>query len=126
MSPRTAYVLLAIGIFVTLFVFSRTVAKEQARDIATASALAARSGCERTNAFRRESNRRIAQHKKNNEATLLVAEGARDARLAAFRRDGEQSDLQAYRTYVRAVKLLKGVEYREVEIVDCEEAYPLP
>lgn len=85
-----------------------------------------RAGCERNNARIRELNQRAVQHEKTDEAIRIVAEGAKEARLRAFKDTGERFNLQAAREYDRSIELLKTIKFRKFPQVDCKLAYPTP
>jgi hypothetical protein len=85
-----------------------------------------RAGCGRNNDRIRELNQRAVQHRKTDQAIKIVAEGARAARLAAFKKSGDAFDMAAAKKYESAVELLKTIHFRTFPIVDCIKAYPLP
>ena len=79
--------------------------------------------CGQANVRTMEQNRRIRLHERQNESIRIVAAGARRARLAAYKRDGQAEDLRAAREYAKAMRLLDGIKFKPLALADCGSRY---
>lgn len=82
--------------------------------------------CERGNALREESNRRVAAHNADRDTLQEFLIAAREARRAAYARSHEASDANAAADYSRLIKQLDAVKFYPVKVVDCQTAIAKP
>lgn len=83
--------------------------------------------CHRGNTLREESNRRVRAHEIDRDALLDFLKTAETARLSAYDRDGNKSDLAAAEDYRQLHNRVQTqVVFQPVSIVDCEKVIDKP
>lgn len=85
------------------------------------------AGCQRDNALRAESNKRIVSHSADKEVLREFLDAARSARVASFSRNPTQGDRVAIEEYERLMKMLDTkVKFRAVPLINCEKVTTKP
>lgn len=85
-----------------------------------------RAGCKRNNQRTAELNQRAIQHRKTDRAIMIVAQGARAARLASYKKSRDSFDLKAARNYQKSIDLLSTIKFSTFPKTNCVKAYPEP
>ena len=75
--------------------------------------------CESVNQLIIESNRRTAAHRAQDDGIALIALTAREARLAAWRRDHHAEDLAAANTYQRIYTSTRALHFADIPLQRC-------
>lgn len=78
------------------------------------------AGCERGNAVRAESNRRIGQHIAEVKVVRQFLVSARNARLAS----GTRMDIKTAHQYAHLITNLDRIHFEVTPLINCKEAYP--